>query len=218
MISERYRFIYVHVPKTGGNAVQSVLLPLSDDRKQITRHQDGTDRFEITGPITPRKHATLAEYHAALGGDLRGWRVLATLRHPFERALSGYFSSHRWFFEQPDGTWLRREPVWNEAGFARMLERGEYPAMVDYLRLGDTIHRPDFCLYHDCLIENLQAAATALDLPPLPPLPQLNRSVAVHERDALLASRALRDLAEAHYRSDMEFFSFPSYSPNRDRL
>jgi len=51
MISRRYKFIYVHIPKTGGTTIQSVLLPFSDDEKFIVPYQDGVDSFEVRGPL-----------------------------------------------------------------------------------------------------------------------------------------------------------------------
>jgi hypothetical protein len=59
MISSKYRFLYVHIPKTGGNSIQHVLLPISDDQKELKKHQDGLDRFEVIGPKTKKKHASL---------------------------------------------------------------------------------------------------------------------------------------------------------------
>jgi len=110
MHSERHRLIYLHPPKTGGNSIQSVLLPFSDDRKVLVGHQDGRDRFEVRGPATASKHATLADYASSL--DIAAYRVAISVRHPFDRAVSFFFSPHRWMRQTEDG-WSLATPVWD---------------------------------------------------------------------------------------------------------
>lgn len=212
MISSRHRFIYIHIPKTGGNAVQTCLLPVCDDQKVVHRHQDGIDRFGVSGPITPRKHAPLKHYQSALGGSLQGWRVMTTIRHPFERAISAYFSPHRWFEQADDGGWHARTPVWDETAFCALLETGEFQPAFRYLHLGSHVHRPEICLRCSHLQQDFRAAAHALALPALPALPRVNVSAAPDAQRRLLQSRTLRDMLEDHYRADMDFFGFASYT------
>ena len=97
MIISRHKLIYIHAPKTAGNAIQSLLFDISDDDKIVYHHQNGVDRFEVSGPITFSKHSALRIYNNGLGNNLSGWRVMVSIRHPFERAISAYFSPHRWY-------------------------------------------------------------------------------------------------------------------------
>lgn len=98
--------VFLHVPKTGGNFVQTVFmdLGLTKDQKVVSGHQDGANRFEIRGPETKSKHQTLEEYRRYLvHQEFRELQVLVTYRPPVERVVSLYLSPHRWI----------SEPIWS---------------------------------------------------------------------------------------------------------
>lgn len=195
MISTRHRFIFIHVPKTGGNTIQSRLLPISDDEKQIRNsHQDGVERFEVGGPITAFKHMPLSEYAKALGDALADYRVITTLRSPFERLVSFYFSPHRWH---------NRTPVWDLKQFLDLVV--EVPSTADHLRLGKSVHRPDITLRFDHLVEDFKSMANTLELPvDTSNMPVLNTSSDRNDlRSSILADVELRAVVEERYADDM---------------
>ena len=209
MISTAFRFVYLHVPKTGGNSVQTALLPHSDDTQVIKPGQDGQDRFGITGPVTPRKHARLTEYEARAPGISATHRVVISVRHPFDRALSAYFSPHRWAGGQ-------QTPHWDEAAFEALLERPDLTPACDFLYLPDGgWRRPDLVIRFERLATDFARAVHVLGLPPelARALPHLNRSAGGDGLRARIAGSAeLARRVEDRYARDMTAFGYETLS------
>ena len=98
MISIQNRFLFIHVPKTGGNSIQDTLRDYSEDEIVVLRpHQDGRERFEVRNQnFNTTKHSTLAHYRSTL--DRKFFRSLfkfAVIRNPWDMCISFYFSPHR---------------------------------------------------------------------------------------------------------------------------
>jgi hypothetical protein len=87
--------IFIHIPKTGGNTIQKVLLNsgASLDKIKVSGHQDGEDRFEIKGSYTKKKHMQLGEY--LKHEELLPVNIFTCVRKPLQRLVSLYFSPHR---------------------------------------------------------------------------------------------------------------------------
>jgi|SRR6185437_9827891 hypothetical protein len=199
MLSTRHHFLFLHVPKTAGNAVQTWLLPHSDDQKVTHRHQDGVERFDVRGSITPTKHATLQAYFDRLGEKLDAFEIILPVRDPLERALSLYFSPHR-AFGQPTGF----VPQYDPHEFAALLR--QTPRMVDYLRIDGVERRPAFLLRFDHLAADLAAVARHFELPP-PILPVLNRSLDhAGQRDQLRHAPEVVAQVRQRFAADYAYF------------
>src|SRR6266481_5287817 len=71
MISIQKRFLFVHIPKTAGNSIQSALRDYSEDQLvALRKEQDGIERFGLRNPkYNVKKHSTLGEYRDALGNE-----------------------------------------------------------------------------------------------------------------------------------------------------
>ena len=215
MISRRYAFVYVHYPKTGGNTIQTLLLPFSDDRKVTIAHQDGADRFGVVGPETPEKHAPLQAYADRLGGELERFQIATSVRHPFERFVSAYFSPHKWMREISPGRWAASEPYWDESLMTTLLHTGMHRPLTHYLACGGVIVRPQILVRYESFAQDLRRMIATLKVPLAADvaLPIVNASLASHElRAKILASVELKRRIEDFYRSDMDYFSYASYA------
>ena len=98
MISNDHNFLFIHVPKTGGNSIQKALLPFSDDHMALVApHHDGIDRFEIRSPsLDIRKHSSLEDYRRQLDPKIFARLTKVTcVRNPWDRCASFFFSPHR---------------------------------------------------------------------------------------------------------------------------
>jgi len=122
MISIQHQFIFVHIPKTAGNALQSILSRYSEDTLVAGDNKDGVHRFGINSRYGTVKHSTLADYLSALGPEAF-WakRRFACVRNPWDRAISFYFSPHR------------GQNRWNRNEFIDLLD--DIQPMASYLRL-----------------------------------------------------------------------------------
>lgn len=205
MISTLHKLIYLHAPKTGGNSIQTILLPYSDDRKVFVEHQDGHDRFEVRGGLTRKKHSTLRDYARALGPDIAAYKVAISVRHPFDRAVSYYFSPHRWMRKSGDG-WVLEQPVWDQAAFTAML--GTVPSMASFLTVGDEFRQPDFVIRYETLEADFNAMRLALGIPSTPPFPHVNKSAGSNLAADVRANVSLRAFVAEYYAEDMEAFGY----------
>jgi hypothetical protein len=201
VISSTHKFIFLHVPKTAGNAVQSYLLPFSDDQKVVHGHQDGVERFDVRGAVTPTKHAMLQAYADRLGSRLAEFKVILPIRDPLDRALSFYFSPFRGV-----GRGEGFVPAFSLQKFAEMI--GAIPPMVDYLKVDGEVRQPDFLLRFDSLTADLAAVASDFGLP-VPELPVLNRSLDQGGvREKLKQDRAIVRAVRARFGADYAYFRF----------
>ena len=198
MISFQKRFLFVHIPKTAGNSIQSILRDYSEDEIVALRgEQDGIERFGLRNPnYKVRKHSTLAEYRMALGEErFRSLYKFACVRNPWDRMVSYYFRPTRDLMS------------WNRKEFKKMILNAF--SVADYLRLDkgeeDPFGNVDYVMRFENLADDFRHVCAALDIPAAP-LPQYNRSSREHY--AKYYDDELRELVRKRFAPEIERFGY----------
>ena len=172
MISFQKQFLFVHIPKTAGNSIQSILRDYSEDEIVALRsEQDGIERFGVRNPnYKIKKHSTLAKYRDALGEErFRSLYKFACVRNPWDRMVSYYFTP-----TQSVGELDRKE-------FRKVISKAL--SVADYLRLDrgedDPFSNVDHVMRFENLADDFQSVCATLGIPTVD-LPQYNRSSREH--------------------------------------
>ena len=172
MISLQKRFLFVHIPKTAGNSIQSALRNYSEDQLvALRKEQDGIERFGLRNPnYNIKKHSTLAEYRDALGNAQFGNLYKFTcVRNPWDRMVSYYFTPT----QSPE--------TWDQKKFRKMIFKAV--SVADYLRLDNCEQDPfanvDYIMRFENLADDFRTVCGTLGISPAT-LPRYNRSGREH--------------------------------------
>ncbi len=213
VISFSHDFIFVHVPKTGGNSLQHILRQYSDARIVNTRrHHDGHERFalqQIVGDTMLQKHSTIREYEAAVTNDFFSSAIkFSVSRNPYSRAISLYFfRKQKTSFQLPVE---RRESDFDSDDFGEMLKAIR---PLEYFLCGDPAAdvplleaaKVDVIMRHDRLQGDFDALMDRLHLQRAL-LPVHNRSR--HDSFAGYYTPHLRRIAANRFRREIEAFGY----------
>jgi hypothetical protein len=198
MISLKKRFLFVHIPKTAGNSIQSVLRDYSEDELvALRREQDGIERFGLRNPkYKIKKHSTLAEYRTALGeGRFAELYKFACARNPWDRMVSYYFTP------------TQNTVAWDPKKFQKVIDKAL--PVADYLRLDDRDNDPfenvNYIMRFENLVDDFRKVCRALGISP-PTLPQYNRSDREHY--SRYYSDELRELVRVRFAAEIERFGY----------
>jgi Sulfotransferase family len=198
MISFQKRFLFVHIPKTAGNSIQSALRDYSEDELIALRsEQDGVERFGLRNPkYKIKKHSTLAEYRTALGeAEFGGLYKFTCVRNPWDRMVSYYFTP------------TQKTEAWDKKKFRKIISKALSAA--DYLRLDDYEQDPfgnvDFVMRFENLMDDFRTVCATLGISPTT-LPQYNRSNRKHY--SKYYDDELRELVRTRFAAEIERFGY----------
>jgi hypothetical protein len=198
MISLQKRFLFIHIPKTAGNSIQTALRDYSEDQLvALRKEQDGIERFGLRNPnYKIKKHSTLAEYRDALGNEqFRGLYKFTCVRNPWDRMVSYYFTP-----TQTPETWDRKK-------FRKIISKAV--SVADYLRLDNGERNPfanaDYIMRFENLTEDFRTVCRTLAISP-PTLPRYNRSSREHY--SKYYDDELGELVRTRFAAEIERFGY----------
>jgi hypothetical protein len=222
MLSVQHNFLFIHVPKTAGNAIQNILRDYSEAQIE-TDHEiaDGKDEFGVTDPkYGTTKHATLAEYRSVVEPEIyRQLFKFAVVRNPWERMISGYFSPYRGDVEWDEDSFrkyvLDRPPIRHYITEKKALNN--IASKVSYIAPSiSCIIKPldkdlDFVLRFENLEGDFKSLCSHLGIPHQS-LPVRNRSGRNHYSSYY--TDRLRRLVKKKFSEEIHFFSY-SFKKNK---
>lgn len=192
MISFRNRWIFVHLPKTAGSAIERALMGHTEDRHLDPGHPDTSDIYsELDNRFT--KHSGIYTFIDA-GIDLAEYFVFTVIRNPWDRAVSTMVSPHWWAGGVPNPT--LREAIGRCVTADQMLCHEDEPldAHFDMVLRYEHLQR-DF----DTLCKRIGVPAT--ELPEvLPGIHMHYRRYYYAETEAMVSERFAKEIAFGNYR------------------
>lgn len=197
MISLHNKFLFIHIPKTGGNSVAEFLLQYSDSYKTDDEKFDGVENFELRNKgMGGNKHSSLSFYENALDTDVfNGLYKFSTVRNPWDRAVSYYFfSTHS----------NKDEPI-NKSLFYEKLERLRPVENYSSTSLGN-FESIDFYLRFETLSEDMERVASFLGIP-FKGLNKRNASKRNNYRQ-YYTEQELIDFVGDKYRNEIDRFNY----------
>jgi hypothetical protein len=212
MLSIHKQFLFIHVPKTGGNSIQNILRNYSEDKIVIQgKHQDGIERFEvINDKYEVTKHSNLKHYQEILEPHIyQKLFKFATIRNPYERMISWYFSPHRGVRE-----WVREDFI-NLVAEVPILRYSislsttpSLERMIKKLGLSINLKPPkldrdiDFLMRFESLEQDFKQVCQIIHIP-YEPLPIRNKSERKHY--ATYFDEELKEIVAQKFREEIEF-------------
>lgn len=124
---QQQKRIFIHVPKTGGNTIQTTFIneKLTHDYKiKRMQNQDGFERFDLQGVETKRKHQAFSSYlkdHPSM----RKLNVLTAVRKPFDRLISFYFApfNHAKYDPISQKFFFPKSVIFSEEAFVGLIKK-----------------------------------------------------------------------------------------------
>ena len=200
LLSTNHNFLFIHVPKTGGNSIQKVLLPFSDDRMVADRpHHDGVNRFDIVSDqFSLRKHASLEDYRKRLDPDVFSRLTkIACVRNPWDRCVSFFFSPHR-------GSVAWSPDAFEELIYTKVHPHAHYLALDEHA--GDPFDHVDVVLRFERIAEDFSNLCELLAIG-WTELPRVNVSQRADYRSYFTTSRMI-DLVADRFALEIARFNY----------
>ncbi len=206
MLSLKNNFVFVHIPKTGGNSLQSVLEKHSDDqRRRTASFQDLINTFDVGGPVTKKKHFTASEYIEQLGyAEFMKLKKVSFVRNPLDRCVSFYFSPFRWMRETPVGP-RPVQPVFDKASFLAVIQ--QIGTATSFLSYRGALIDFDFIGRFETYEDDFRTALRIVGVEDAPPvIPHVNSTTS---RAPIIWDDEMLSAVQRRFADDFKNFAYP---------
>jgi hypothetical protein len=194
MISHSKNFIFVHVPKTGGQTLTVALLPYAADPKI----RNPTPRL----PAGLSHHATLQHYKREFGtAFVRDAFKFAVVRNPWDRAISFYFFNPKRLPDAPFDEAEFRERIAD----LHPVQHYICGRRLDGRRRKLSKHSMQQILRTETLQTDFDEAAARLRIEPVK---LEKRNTSNHRHYAEYYTPALQDFVAEKYTDEIELFGY----------
>lgn len=213
MISVEKNFLFVHVPKTGGNSIQTILKNYSEDTIiNLGKHHDGVERFEVrNNKYNIKKNFTLNGYKLVLPPEqFKKMFKFATIRNPWDRCISFYFSPSRGVKEWNRDDFIlfvnKMKPLRHyiklESFINKVLRKLKMPININTGRLDQDI---DFLIRFENLEQDFQIVCQKIGIPHIT-LPKYNKSERKHY--SKYYDQELKEIIEKKFKEEIELVDY----------
>ena len=216
MISSAKKFIFIHIPRSGGNSIQSTLVDYCDE--ELVKIGEGAHQFTLKHhEFNLKKHSMIRDYHAAFGdGTVTEFFKFTSVRNPWDRIMSRWFLYHYGPRNRPKSrgrSIFRRtiEPRWDKEKFIQFIEwhsdrsGPRFWSIMPWITVNGQVFIDGYIRY-----ESIQADYDAIcDRIGLPrrELPHFNRSRRESSYHAYYDGET-RDLVARICKDEIEYFGF----------
>lgn len=203
MLSTKKNFLFIHVPKTGGNSIGLTLEKYSDDK--ITDRKDDNNSFDVTNKkYHTNKHSPLSYYKQVLDENIyNSLYKFCVVRNPWDRLISFYFSPHwRYYPKQyPLGK------IWDEKSFINLVISQTKP-LRHFICTDDNkklLEEIDYCIKFESLKDDLQ---NVLDHLGIKREKVLHKNKSKHKNYREYYNEKLKQLVAEKFHEEINFFGY----------
>lgn len=204
MLSLKNNFLFIHVPKTGGNSIQLILEKYSDDK--IINADETMDKFGIMNDIYPiEKHSPLSLYRSLLDIDVyNSLYKFCVIRNPWEMVISYYFyftNNYNDFKANPV-----RSNFWSERLFMEVVNL--YIKPLRYFictNNGKIDDEMDFIIKYENIENEFYYVLDGLKIP-REPLQHKNKTQ--HRHYTEYYTKRLKSIIYEKFKEEIDFFDF----------
>lgn len=207
MISTRHKFIFIHIPKTGGNSIQNILVNYSEDT--LRNHENGEtfeniqrnylNDFEVesNSEQISGKHKRFIKYQNNWNssfGEFSDFFKFSVVRNPWDRCISLYFYS-------------KTKNVFDKDKFISLVLSNKPSALpqYNYLVNNEGEVNLDYIIKFESLQECFNIACDNIGIPKAK-LPHVNKSK--HKHYTEYYDDETRKIVAEKFAKDIEYFGY----------